>query len=132
MEFWNRKSKHLSILKMAKRVLLPRSRSQRKNSQLISQGKNKAHAILRCSRCILHSSKIDSIKTTQAAFRIAGIDFEVVRGSIVAKIDFRSFITKIKKLTADNTMTSGPRPAHKCKSTKKPLRVINADCLKKK
>ncbi|KAA6360950.1 MAG: hypothetical protein EZS28_043522, partial [Streblomastix strix] len=70
--------------------------------------------------------------TTQAAFRIAGIDFEVVRGSIVAKIDVQRFDNIIKKLTADNTMTSGPRPAPKRKSTKKPFGVINADYLKKK
>ncbi|KAA6385336.1 MAG: hypothetical protein EZS28_019137 [Streblomastix strix] len=76
--------------------------------------------------------KATSIKTTQAAFRIAGIDFEVVRGSIVAKIDVQRFDNIIKKLTADNTMTSGPRPTPKHKSTKKPFGVINADYLKKK
>ncbi|KAA6363718.1 MAG: hypothetical protein EZS28_040753, partial [Streblomastix strix] len=76
--------------------------------------------------------KAASIKTTQAAFRIAGIDFEVVRGSIVAKIDVQRFDNIIKKLTADKIVTSGSRTAPKRKSKEKPFGVINADNLKKK
>ncbi|KAA6374282.1 MAG: hypothetical protein EZS28_030192, partial [Streblomastix strix] len=72
------------------------------------------------------------IKTIQAAFRFAGIGFEVVRGTIVAKIDVQRFENIIMKLTADNTMTSGPRPSPKRKSTKKSFGVIKVDYLKKK
>ncbi|KAA6391754.1 MAG: hypothetical protein EZS28_012718 [Streblomastix strix] len=61
------------------------------------------------------------IKTTYAAFRIAGIYFEVVRSTIVAKIDVQRFDNIFKKLTADNIIISGRRPSPKHKNTKKNL-----------
>ncbi|KAA6379041.1 MAG: hypothetical protein EZS28_025433 [Streblomastix strix] len=55
--------------------------------------------------------KPTSFKVTQAAFRIAEINFDVVRGTIVAKICVQKFDIKINKLTADKIMTSGSRTA---------------------
>ncbi|KAA6402504.1 MAG: hypothetical protein EZS28_001970 [Streblomastix strix] len=65
-------------------------------NQLISWGKTK----LTPSQSVLEAFDAlqiaTSIKTTKAAFRIAGIDFKVVRGIIVAKIDVQRFENIIK------------------------------------
>ncbi|KAA6397948.1 MAG: hypothetical protein EZS28_006528 [Streblomastix strix] len=76
--------------------------------------------------------KATTIKTTQAAWRLAGIDFALDHGKLVAKVVAESFQSIIKKLKADNTITSSPRPAPKRASTKKPFGLLNEEYLKKK